>query len=182
MTALVPGNANEFIEQQLDERIRGIEDYFKSDALSLAGPIVDGVDNLLRIAVEHMRTESRRRRLTVVLTTKGGYIEVVRRIVDMMRTHYRVVDFVIPDYAYSAGTVLALSGDNIYMDYYSRLGPIDPQVETPSGKKLVPALGYLEQYNRLIKKAKDGTISVAEVRLLMTRRSCMNTSKHESCP
>jgi len=32
---------------------------------------------------------------------------------------------------------------------------------------IMTALGYLEQYNRLIKKAKDGTITVAEVRLLI---------------
>src|SRR6266478_8628579 len=44
--------------------------------------------------------------------------------------------------------VRSMSGDSIYMDYYSRLGPIDPQVETRQGKN-VPALGYLERYNAL---------------------------------
>ena len=32
---------------------------------------------------------------------------------------------------------------------------------------MVPALGYLEQYKRLIKKADKGTISLAEVQLLI---------------
>jgi hypothetical protein len=53
------------------------------------------------------------------------------------------------------------------MDYYSRLGPIDPQEEVPSSGKLVPALGYLEQYKRLITKAEEGKITAAEVKLLI---------------
>jgi hypothetical protein len=107
--------------------------------------------------------------LVVMLTTGGGDIEVVHRMVDTIRSHYKVVDFVIPDYAYSAGTVFAMSGDNIHMDYYSRLGPIDPQVEIISNgiRKWVPALGYLEQYKRLVDKAQRGTISLAEVQLLI---------------
>lgn len=62
--------------------------------------------------------------------------------------------------------MLALSGDAIHMDYYSRLGPIDPQVETRSGR-LVPALGYLERYNKLVEKSIAGTITMAEVQLLI---------------
>jgi ClpP class serine protease len=51
----------------------------------------------------------------------------------------------------SAGTVLVMCGDNIYMDYFSVLGPIDPQVKRRSkGNVYVPALGYLEKYNELV--------------------------------
>ena len=53
------------------------------------------------------------------------------------------------------------------MDYYSRLGPIDPQLQLPDGRTL-PALGYLERYDRLIKKSSRGTISVAEAQLLIS--------------
>jgi len=84
-----------------------------------------------------------------------------------LRRHYRVVDFVIPNYAYSAGTVFALSGDAIHMDYYSRLGPIDPQAKSPRSERLVSALGYVEKYNALIAKANKGTITTAEVQLLI---------------
>ncbi len=105
-------------------------------------------------------------RLVFLLTTSGGYIEVVQRIVDTLRKFYTLIDFVVPNYAYSAGTVLAMSGDAIYMDYYSRLGPIDPQVETQSGK-MVSALGYLERYDLLISKATKGTINAAEVQILI---------------
>lgn len=125
------------------------------------------MDDFVRSAVEtRVKAKPERDRLIVVLTTDGGYIEVVQRIVAVLRKHYKLVDFVVPNYAFSAGTVLVMSGDSIYMDYYSRLGPIDPQVETQQGKK-VPALGYLERYNALVKKASGGRLTTAEAQLLI---------------
>lgn len=59
----------------------------------------------------------------------------------------------MPDYAYSAGTIFCMSGDSIHMDYYSVLGPIDPQVQNKEGK-LVTALGYLDKVKELVEKAK----------------------------
>jgi hypothetical protein len=166
MAAPIPSSANDFIEQQLDNGLEQLEEHFSADVLSFSGPVLFGVDNLVRAAVETKRAKFKRGSLAVVLTTDGGYIQVVQRIVDIFRRHYRTVDFIIPNHAYSAGTVLVMSGNAIYMDYYSRLGPIDPQVENLTGR-MVPALGYLEQYNRLIKKAQDQAITTAEVQLLV---------------
>lgn len=163
----IPSNANDFIEQQLNERLHEIEKHFIADGISFSGEIIAGVDDLIRKIIEKKRENSNKDKLFVILTTSGGYIEVVQRFVDIMRQHYKIVDFIIPNYAYSAGTVLAMSGDDIYMDYYARLGPIDPQVENLAGR-LVPALGYLEQYERLIKKAQDNEITAAEVQLLIS--------------
>ena len=83
-----------------------------------------------------------------------------------MRHHYDEVEFVVPNYAYSAGTVLVMSGDKIWMDYYSRLGPIDPQVEIEG--MMVPATGYLIQYERLRKKAQEGHLTDAEIDLMIS--------------
>ncbi len=69
----------------------------------------------------------------------------------------------------SAGTVLVMSGDSIYMDYSSALGPIDPQIQRAGGNALVPALGYLEQYDRLIKKSANGTLTSAELAYLIDK-------------
>lgn len=125
------------------------------------------MDDVVKNVVEQKRRNNKKRdKLTVFLTTPGGYIEVVQRIVDTLRHHYKIVDFIIPNYAFSAGTVFAMSGDAIYMDYYSRLGPIDPQLERPDGK-MVPAVGYLIQWERLLEKAKDGNITLPEVQLMI---------------
>ena len=106
------------------------------------------LDNELRVVVEDI-SKKRGGRLVVILQTLGGYMETVERLVSVMRFHYKEVSFVIPDYAYSAGTVLALSGDKIYMDYYSVLGPIDPQYPDKDGK-LLPGSGYLRKFEELV--------------------------------
>ena len=89
--------------------------------------------------------------LIIVLQTAGGVIGTVERLVDIIRANYQMVSFVIPNYAYSAGTVLALSGDNIYMNYFSVLGPIDPQIPSPSGQ-YVSGLGVLSETEELVQK------------------------------
>ncbi len=167
MPQLNPTTANEFVEQQLDQRLRGIEKAFSAHALNLSGPLVDGVDDILRTAIEKRCVQKPANdKLVVILTTPGGYMETVHRMVATLRRHYKLVDFVVPNYAYSAGTVFVMSGDSIHMDYYSRLGPIDPQLETQQGQR-VSALGHLEKYNALIEKAQNGTLTTAEVQLLI---------------
>lgn len=162
--APVPHSANEHIESALDYQVQLLEGYFDSDVLTFTGPLTHGVDDLLRNEIEN-RTE-KRDRLCIILTTPGGFIEVVHRIVDLTRHHYGEVEFVIPNFAYSAGTVLVMSGDRIWMDYYSRLGPIDPQVEVEG--RLVPATGYLVQYDRLIQKAAAGGLTTEEAQLMIS--------------
>lgn len=155
-----PSDANDFIEGQLDERIRELEGKFNADAVAYRGALIDGVDDAIRGVIESKAKDTKRDKLTVLLTTNGGYIETVARIVETLRHYYGNVEFVIPNRAFSAGTVLALSGNAIHMDYYSRLGPIDPQVESGTGEQ-VPALGYLARYEALLDKANSGSISHA---------------------
>lgn len=103
--------------------------------------------------------------LSIILQTVGGPVEPVERTVERIRNIYKYVNFIIPDYAMSAGTIFCMAGDKIYMRPESSLGPIDPQVRKPDGT-YVPALGYLEQLAKFIKKSKDKTISPAEIDLL----------------
>lgn len=147
-----------------------LEQVLKSDVLVIVGDLVGGVDDVIKNVIEQKRQESKKyEKLTILLTTNGGFIEVVHRIVDALRFHYKngVIDFIIPNYAFSAGTVFAMSGDAIFMNYYSRLGPIDPQYETSEGRT-VPALGYLKQYERLLEKAKDGSITLPEIQVMLS--------------
>lgn len=167
MPAKAPANANEFIEQQLDERARAIGTAFGGDLLTFTGGIGFGVDDIIRKSIEGLNSsKSKRSRLLVVLTTNGGFIETAQRIAELFRHHYRKVEFIIPNYAYSAGTVLCVSGDAIHMDYYSRLGPIDTQVQSQNGDA-VPALGYLAKWTELLSKANDGTLTGVEAQLMI---------------
>jgi hypothetical protein len=85
-------------------------------------------------------------------------------MVGTIRHHYGEVIFTVPNIAMSAGTVFVMSGDRILMDYLSRLGPIDPQIEKDD--KLVHALSYLNQFERLNLKAQNGQLTTAEYALL----------------
>ena len=133
-----------------------------SDGLTIISPMQPGVEHLVKVAIE--AKEDRGPNLVVILDTPGGVVEVVERIVRVLRHHYGEVRFVIPDRAMSAGTVLAMSGDDILMDYHSCLGPIDPQLQLDD--RLVPALSYLAQYENLVEKSTSETLSTAELVLL----------------
>jgi len=92
---------------------------------------------------------------------------MAEKMVEIMRHHYQEVYFVVPSFALSAGTILCTSGNRIYMDYSSSLGPIDPQVW--NGKEWVPALGYLDKVEGLLKKATSGALTNAEFLILQNQ-------------
>lgn len=133
-----------------------------ADVISLVGPLLPGVDLTVRGAAESFK--SRRDRLAMVLSTGGGVVETVERIVTTLRHFWKEVVFIVPDRAMSAGTVLALSGDELLMDYFAVLGPIDPQV--PRNNRLIPALSYLTQFERLMKKFEEGKATTGDFALL----------------
>lgn len=166
--------ADDYISGHLAGRNQELAQLLKGDVLTIKSPIRWGLDDVVRHEVENLHSQpdgKRPRRLCVILETTGGYVEVVERIYSVFRTHYGIVDFIVPNFAYSAGTVLVLSGDEIYMDYYSVLGPIDPQYETDPGKFL-PGLGYLVKYEQLVEKinsAADPQKVRAELSFLLNR-------------
>lgn len=120
---------DQLISQELKNKLNDLEEHFQADFLSYFGPIYGGLENLFLELLESLASDGKKKnRLCIVLTTGGGSAEVVERSVNIIRHHYNEVFFIVPDYAYSAGTIFCMSGDKIYMDYYSVLGPIDPQV------------------------------------------------------
>ncbi|MCL5104120.1 MAG: serine dehydrogenasease [Armatimonadetes bacterium] len=139
-----------------------IEDHFDADAIFYLGQIAHPLIKLFRDQIEKLRLiTSPRSRLVIILGTPGGSAEVVEKLVDIIRYYYDQVYFVVPDEAMSAGTIFCMSGDKIYMDYTSSLGPIDPQIW--NGKQFVPARGYLDEIENMLEKAKNGTITNAEL-------------------
>ena len=153
-----------FIKRRLDRFLATIGDIADAEAIALVGPILGGLERALRDALEAIPGGERPKSIVVILDTPGGIVEVVQRMVTTIRFHYSDVTVIVPDRAMSAGTIFALSADRIMMDYFSCLGPIDPQIERDG--KLVPALSYLNQFERLNAKARDGELTTAEYALL----------------
>ena len=119
---------DEAIKTLANEKLLEIEKYLDTDFISLFGPITNGLASLVRNVVDDIASDKSHKKLLFMLTTTGGSVTEVARIVNVLRNFYNDVSFVVPDYAYSAGTILCMSGDGIYMDYFSVLGPIDPQI------------------------------------------------------
>ena len=143
-----------------------LENYLHSDVLMFYGPIDDGSESFILELIEQLvQDKNKKDILHILLTTTGGSSIAVERYVNIIRKHYNEVNFIVPDFAYSAGTIFCMSGDKILMDYYSVLGPIDPQVFTKDGK-WVPALGYLDKISELIEKSKNQELSTAEFIIL----------------
>ena len=157
---------NDNIKVLLNTKLAELEAYLNADVLSFYGPIVDGTEGQFLQIIEQLATdENKKDKLFILLTTNGGSAIAVERHVNIIRKHYKEVNFIVPDRAYSAGTIFCMSGDNIYMDYFSVLGPIDPQVQNKEGR-FVPALGYLDKVNELVQKAQNNTLTQAEFIIL----------------
>ncbi|GBU21733.1 hypothetical protein R80B4_01633 [Fibrobacteres bacterium R8-0-B4] len=154
------------VDKMLQDRLIQLESHINSDVLAYYGQIDDGVESIFRDVVEGLSCSPEKKdKIAIILTTTGGSLLSVERMVNIVRHNYKEVDFIIPDYAYSAGTIFCMSGDNIFMDYYSVLGPIDPQVKNKDGK-WVPALGYLDKIKELLERAQKGKLSQAEFIIL----------------
>lgn len=137
---MIPDHFDRSIYEIIDIRCKELEDVLQSDIIFYHGSIYPQFFRVFRDFVEQVRSESSRTEntITVLLRTGGGSAETTERMVSVLRKHYDHVNFVVPDVAMSAGTILCMSGDRIYMDYASTLGPIDPQVPTPDTGIMCP--------------------------------------------
>jgi len=146
-----------------------ISTHFNCPVLSYTGPIHPAVEGAYVAAVEEVVRQVQPThaagRICIVLATPGGVVEAVEKMVEVTRHHFSEVFFVVPTAAMSAGTIFCMSGDKIFMDYTSSLGPIDPQVPLSDGH-LVPALGYIDKVNELIDKSAQGKLTDAEFMML----------------
>ena len=152
---------DDHIKERLTQGLIDIGTILGTDVVTVISPILPGLELRLRQAIEKLTSPERA--VSVILDTPGGVVEVVERMVTVLRSVYTDVTVIVPDRAMSAGTILALSADRI-MDHLSCLGPIDPQIERDG--KLVPALSYLNQFERLNDKSQSGQLTTAEYALL----------------
>lgn len=151
------------LRQMLQAKLKALEQYLNADVFVYYGSLAPVSANMFAKLVEDLKVDVvKRDKLYVILTTLGGSAEIVERYVNILRHHYSEVNFIVPDYAYSAGTIFCMSGDSIFMDYISVLGPIDPQVPNKDNR-YVAALGYLDKINEFIDKAANGTLTKAEL-------------------
>lgn len=163
---------NKHVKELATEKLKSLEEYFKSDCIFYYGQIIPMADRIFREFIESLKQDNgRQNRLVILLNCPGGDVEIVEKMVEIIRYHYKEVYFVVPDEAMSAGTIFCMSGDKIYMDYSSSLGPIDPQIF--NGQSWVPALGYLDQFEKMIERSKKEELTDAELIIMQNQDLAM---------
>jgi ClpP class serine protease len=66
--------------------------------------------------------------IDIILHTPGGLVLAAEQIALAVQKHKGKVTCLVPHYAMSGGTLLALAADEIMMDENAVLGPVDPQI------------------------------------------------------
>src|SRR3954447_4559163 len=75
--------------------------------------------------------------IEIILHTPGGLVLAAQQIAAALADHDGRVIAVVPHYAMSGGTLIALGADEILIDEHAALGPVDPQLgEYPAASLL----------------------------------------------
>lgn len=78
--------------------------------------------------------------LDVLLESKGGNLDSAYKILQLLKSYANQVTVIVPNYAKSAATIIALGAHRLQMCRAGELGPLDPQVWDPASDEMVPAL------------------------------------------
>jgi hypothetical protein len=83
-----------------------------------------------------------------ILVSLGGSADSAYMIIKTLREHFATVNIIIPFWAKSAATLLALGGSTIIMDEFGEFGPLDVQIsrddELPDSD---PQSGLIDEYS-----------------------------------
>jgi hypothetical protein len=96
--------------------------------------------------------------LDLMLNSPGGSGEMAEKVIEMCREHcQREFRVIVPNFAKSAATMIALGADVILMGYLSELGPIDPQYSIAVGnaEQLVSGQSFIRAYDAAQEKVKE---------------------------
>jgi len=99
--------------------------------------------------------------IDLMLHTPGGDVDAAEKLITLVRNAVGEdgeLRIIVPDYAKSAGTLMALGANQIVMSDSSELGPIDPQISSKNGTGsdiVYSVLTYLEAYNEARKGLRE---------------------------
>src|SRR5438874_6812124 len=104
----------------------------------LAIPIVRHIDiDDAQSVLRAIRETPAGNTIEIILHTPGGLVLAASQIARALRDHDGPVVAVVPHYAMSGGTLIALAADEILIDRHAALGPVDPQLGQHPAASLV---------------------------------------------
>jgi len=113
--------------------------------------------------IRAIRTTPPDKPIMLVVHTPGGLVLAASQIARALKMHPAKKVVVVPHYAMSGGTLIALAADEIIMDPNATLGPLDPQLMGPNGTYL-PAPSILKAVEiKGENNVNDTTLMLADV-------------------
>ena len=133
-----PDQRGNYIAEKSRESVDLIADQYDRNVLYYASgflqkPHVPGLYTLITMEdingfMAGVHGHDFKKNLLLILHTPGGMAEAAQTVVEYLRSKFSTIDVLIPTYAMSAGTMIALGCDRIVMGRQSQLGPTDPQL------------------------------------------------------
>jgi ClpP class serine protease len=93
-----------------------------------------------------------------IIHTPGGLALAATQIANALADHKGEVRVIVPHYAMSGGTLIALAADKIIMDPHAVLGPVDPQIGQYPAASVKKALK-----TKPVEKLDDQTLILGDV-------------------
>lgn len=109
------------------------------------------IDLTDRDAFIEVTTRLSEKAVDVVLYSPGGLPDAADSIVQILRSKFDHIRFIIPSVAKSAATMIALSGHELMMEHNAELGPIDPQfriLKADGTPVISPAQAIIDQFEK----------------------------------
>lgn len=87
-----------------------------------------------------IRVAPKDRPIDLIIHTPGGLVLAATQIAKALKDHPAETRVIVPHYAMSGGTLIALAADRIIMDPHAVLGPVDPQLGQYPAPSIVRAV------------------------------------------
>jgi len=113
---------------------------------------IDDAESVLRA----IRETAPGKTIEIILHTPGGLVLAASQIARALSDHDGRVVAVVPHYAMSGGTLIALAADEIVLDGHAALGPVDPQLGQYPAASLVEVASMPGEH-------EDQTLILADV-------------------
>lgn len=101
--------------------------------------------------------------MALIIHTPGGLALAAAQIARALKKHPAKKIVIVPHYAMSGGTLIALAADEIIMDPNAVLGPLDPQLSLGPQGPMVPAPSIVKVAKTKGEKTSDVILIMADV-------------------
>ncbi len=160
----------------IPDQIEDLLNTIRTELLELLGQgeVVFWFGGISREWVQHFYQKRRsilgekKDRIILVFDTPGGDADAAYQLVNILKSYCDCLEIVVPVWAKSAGTLVSLAAEKIYMTGISELGPLDPQIKEPGDTFLK---GALDEYQAIMQVRKEAFSTFDSAVVLIMNKS-----------